>query len=261
MTEETGLKKFFGTNLAILLADKIIQVYPSFETNKFTKDVTRSVGNLELIDRTILIAEQLKKYLPKDYKKSLEILGRIFGPENEKETGMFTTGYWLWPVAKFIELYGVEYFKESMSAIYEITKRHTGEYAIRPYLNKYPDKSLKLITKWAKDKNVHVRRLASEGIRPLLPWSQKLNLFIEDPNPVFRILELLKDDDSKFVQKSVANNIGDYLKVNFNAALKLLNRWKVKPTPQRVWVIKHSLRNQLKKKNPQALKLLDELSN
>lgn len=139
-----------------------------------------------------------------------------------------------------------------MSSFYEITKCHTGEYAVRLFINTYPKESLKLMKTWAKDDNLHVRRLASEGLRPRLPWAQKLTLFIDKPQPVFDILELLKDDTSKFVQKSVANNINDYLKDNHEAAMKLLAKWQQGATPERKWIIKHALRNELKKGNPSA---------
>ena len=237
------MKQHFGVNLAELLADKIREVYPGFDRKGFIHDVEQSVFELELVARTALIASALRKYLPDDYTRALKILLKIVGPENEKETGMFTTGYWLWPVAKFVELYGIDRFEKSVDAIYEITKRHTGEYAIRPYIRKHPRESLRLLRRWAKDPNVHVRRLASESLRPRLPWAQKLTLFIDNPAPVFAVLDLLKDDSSKFVQKSVANNINDYLKDNPKAALALLKQWKLRATPQRKWIIKHALRN------------------
>lgn len=260
MTGEIGYKKYFGIDLARLLAQKIQTVYPSFNSTNFINDTQESVTSLELVGRTVLIASLLKKYLPPHYTEALYILLKILGPENEKETGMFTTGYWLWPIAKFIEKYGIEHFDKSTQAIYEITKRHTGEYAIRPYINRYPEESLKLLRIWAADKNVHVRRLASEGIRPRLPWSEKITLFINKPAPVFEILEMLKDDPSNFVQKSVANNINDYFKVNPDAAYKLLHKWSKNPTSQRSWIIKHALRRELKKGSYQAKEIISKIS-
>ncbi len=232
---------------------------PKFDDKSFLKETKKELPQLELVARTIAIANYLIKYLPQDYNKALSILTKILGPENEKETGMFTTGYWLWPIGKFIELYGTDYFDESMNAIYELTKRHTGEYAVRPFINKYPEKSIKVIKKWTTDKNFHVRRLASEGLRPRLPWSQKLTLFIDNPSPVFEILELLKDDKIKFVQKSVANNINDYLKDNSEKTYGLLEKWINNATPQRRWIIKHALRNEIRKNSERASKILKSI--
>ena len=86
-----------------------------------------------------------------------------------------------------------------MSAIEEITKRGTGEYAVRVFIKKYPQDSLKTMTQWACSSNFHLRRLASEGLRPKLPWASKLEIFINDPSPVFAVLEILKEDDVRFV--------------------------------------------------------------
>lgn len=248
---DTGYKAYFGNDLAILLSQKICSVYPQFKHKSFCGQIKKTITQLELKARVQLIAESLRTYLPNDYPDALSILLKILGPENQNETGMFKTGYWLMPVAKFVELYGLKDYKASMKAIYEITKRHTGEYTIRPFINHYPQKTMSVVNQWAQDKNVHVRRLASEGIRPRLPWAQKLTLFIEDPAPVFAILEHLKDDASKFVQKSVANNINDYLKDNPEEATRLLNRWRKNPTPQRQWIISHAMRNQPSNQFPQ----------
>jgi 3-methyladenine DNA glycosylase AlkC len=129
-----------------------------------------------------------------------------------------------------------------MHAIEEITKRNTGEYAIRPFLRKYPDKSINQLVNWAKSENFHLRRLSSEGSRPKLPWSTKLDAFIDKPEPVFKILDILKEDNVKFVQKSVANNVADYLKVNYEAARTLLLEWSKSNNINTKWIIKHATR-------------------
>lgn len=49
---------------------------------------------------------------------------------------------------------------------------------------------------WAKDENALLRRLASEGLRPRLPWAPRLRVYQHDPRPVLAVLELLKDDPS-----------------------------------------------------------------
>ena len=129
-----------------------------------------------------------------------------------------------------------------MKAIEEITKRNTGEYAVRPYIRKYPESSLNIIKQWAKSPNFHLRRLASEGLRPKLPWASKLDTFIENPAPVFQILELLKEDDIAFVKKSVANHLTDWLKVNRERVLPLIERWKTSDNPHTQWIIKRATR-------------------
>ncbi|MGH7456065.1 MAG: DNA alkylation repair protein [bacterium] len=262
MAEIVKLKEYFGGNLAALLAEKIMQVEPSFAGKVFLRSINKIVGDLELKARVNLIAQELKSHLMagRDYPEALHILLQILGPDNPNETGMFKTGYWLMPVAKFVELYGLAHYDLSMRAIYEITKRHTGEYAIRPYIEKAPRPSIRLMKKWARDANVHVRRLASEGLRPRLPWAKKLDIFIDDAEPVLEVLELLKTDHSSFVKKSVANNMNDILKDHYGVAMPILRRWADLRNPHTNWIIKHALRNLLKQNDREAVKIVKRVS-
>ncbi|MFJ1474778.1 DNA alkylation repair protein [Capnocytophaga cynodegmi] len=232
----------FGANLAELLSEKINRVYPDFNSKNFIKDTENKVIGQTYTQRIITIADLLKNYLSADYKEALRVLLSILGEENPNQTGMFTHYYWILPIGKFVERYGINHFTLSMNAIEEITKRNTGEYAVRPFIRKYPEKSLEIIEKWAKSPNFHLRRLASEGLRPKLPWASKLDTFVENPAPVFQILELLKDDEIMFVKKSVANHLTDWLKVNKEAVLPLIHRWKTFENPHTQWIIKRATR-------------------
>ncbi len=189
-----------------------------------------------------MIADNLKKSLPADFPKAIKILHKIMGPENSYETGMFTNFYWLLPVAKFVEKYGLDHYDESIFAISEITRRNTGEYAIRPFIRKYPKDTLRQMKAWAKSDNFHLRRLSSEGLRPKLPWSPKLDLFVKNPKPVFDILSLLKADPIKFVKKSVANHLTDYIKVNPPATYEFLKQLRKTDNEHTLWIIKHATR-------------------
>jgi len=110
--------------------------------------------------------------------------------------------------------------------------------------------------KWARDANVHVRRLTSEGLRPRLPWAKKLDIFIDDPEPVLEVLEFLKADNSSFVKKSVANNMNDILKDNYGVAMPILQRWAGLRNPHTNWIIKHALRNRVKQSDREAVKII-----
>lgn len=250
------LKLWFDKELAQLLAKKIKTVYPEFASRSFIRRVDQGVGPLELKDRVELIADQLQQQLPGDYAHNCQLLQQILGPENEEETGMFSNFYWIMPIAKYVEKYGLDDFTVSLSLIKAITKRNTGEYTIRPFIERYPKKTMKLLLKWSKDKNFHVRRLASEGPRPRLPWASKLQLFIDDPSPLLPILNNLKDDPSKYVQKSVANCMNDVLKDHPKVGRSVLEEWVVDAGKERKWIIKHALRNFLKKEVEWAVQLV-----
>lgn len=235
---------YFDGALAKLLAQKIKPFYPDFDDTIFVNNIKSGCINIRLKERVSLISKHLRLHLPDDYRESLRILTQILGPENQEETGMFNRFYWIMPIAKYVESYGLDHFELSMAGIEEITKRNTGEYAIRPFIRKYPGQTLKQMKKWALDENFHLRRLASEGLRPKLPWATKLDLFIDQPEPVFEILQLLKEDPVHFVKKSVANHITDYLKVNSKAAQELISNWQPTENPDTQWILQYAQRKQ-----------------
>lgn len=254
------LKFWFDKELALILSDRIQEIYPSFGQQQFVKAVDQQVQSLELKDRVEVISDLLHAHLTNSYPKNVEILIQILGPENVDETGMFTNYYWVMPIAKYIEKYGLNDFDLSLQAIEEITKRNTGEYAIRPYLEHYPTQTLEVMLDWSKSKNFHVRRLSSEGVRPRLPWASQLKLFMEDPRPILPILDNLKDDPSKYVQKSVGNCLNDILKDNLSIGMNVINKWRFNPTKERQWIIKHSIRNLIKQDNKWANEILSDFN-
>jgi 3-methyladenine DNA glycosylase AlkC len=245
MEKDYSITKYFGENLAELLSDKLIKVYKDFPKNRYITAIREKVVGLGYTQRIELHADEIRNYLPADYKKASSILLEILGPENPNETGMFSEFYWIMPLGKFTEKYGTDDFDTSMFAIEEITKRNTGEYAVRPFIRKYPEQSLKRIREWACSENFHLRRLASEGLRPKLPWATKLDTFIGNPAPVFEILEILKEDEVMFVKKSVANHLTDWLKVNREPAIELINTWRKSENRHTVWIIKKATKNGL----------------
>lgn len=243
MPSSTKISDYFGADLGKLLADKIKPAYPAFDDRGFVAAVGKHTKGKTYTERVAVIADELHSFLPKDYPKALGVLMQILGSENPKETGMFREFYWLMPAGKFIEKYGLDDFDVSMKAIGEVTRRNTGEYAVRPYIRQNPKKALGYMKKWAQSDNFHLRRLASEGLRPKLPWAPKLDTFVDDPEPVFEILEILKQEPIKFVQKSVANHLTDYLKVNPEPTTrKLIKQWQKSSNPNTQWIIKHATR-------------------
>ncbi len=251
------LKFWFDKELAEMLSDKILVQYSQFDKKSFVSTIDNNIQKLELKDRIEVFADELANHLTNSYCKNVSILTQILGPENEEEIGMFINFYWIMPIAKYVEKYGLEDFDVSMKIIEEITKRNTGEYTIRPFIDLDTKRTMSIMEKWSKNSNKHIRRLASEGGRPRLPWAKKLDRFIVDPKPLIPILNNLKDDKSKYVQKSVANCLNDILKDNQKIGMKIIESWnKGTITKERKWIIKHSLRNLLKAENEWAIKIV-----
>ena len=260
MAEYKKVKFYYDKELAVALSNKISIHHKNFDQKSFVSCVCEKVEDLEYKDRVRVFAKELKRHLPPKYDRALKILVNILGAENKQQTGMFSEGYWIAPIAYFVEIYGLDNYSLSMDALAEITKRHTSEYAVRPYLESYPETAIKQMLKWSKAKNFHLRRLASEGMRPRLPWANKLSMFIEDPSPIVPILENLKNDEVRYVQKSVANCLNDILKDNYDFAMTLIERWSMEQASNQTrWIINHSLRKLKKTEDPRALVVLDRV--
>ncbi|WP_419393919.1 DNA alkylation repair protein [Cytobacillus praedii] len=255
MSEYIPLKYYFDRELALHLADLIQPQYPHFTRESFVDSVSIEVENKELKARVEVIANILKQHLPTDYEEALAILLKILGPENKTEEGMFTKGYFLMPVACFVEKYGMDHFDLSLNAMYEITKRHTAEYAIRPYLIANSDRCMDYFQFWAKDPNSHVRRLVSEGTRPRLPWAKKIPLLKNDVQNNLSLLEELMCDSSRYVQKSVANHINDLTKENPEEVLTWIQKYISDNNGINRKIIKHGLRTLIKLNHDHALEL------
>lgn len=256
MSEAQKFKYYYGVQLAQELATRIQAAYPAFDAQAFVAQVAARVDDLELKARVALIAAALHTHLPPDYPEALSILCATLGPELSSEQGMFQDGYHLMPIAHFVETYGLDFFEQSLAALHEITRRFSSEFAIRPFLVRYPQRTLDILQQWAHDPNPHVRRLVSEGTRPRLPWAARLQAFIADPTPVLHLLEALKSDPSPYVRKSVANNLNDILKDHPARVLALLRGWNTSASTETRWIIRHALRNLIKQGHPDALSLL-----
>ena len=246
MTE--NLKDNYNKAYIQRVALEVSKQYRPFNKLKFIKLVLNSSWEeLELKDRMKRIRFSLHECLPIEYNQAIEVIlasSHSFGSFE----GMF--------FPDFVETYGIEkkHWNTSLNALEELTKFSSSEFAIRPFIIESPERIMKRMLKWSESKNYHVRRLASEGCRPRLPWSIAIPIFKKDPGLVLPILENLKNDPELYVRRSVANNLNDISKDNPEIVLKIAKRW-FGENEEVDWVVKHALRTLLKKGNQDALKL------
>ncbi|MEQ8209162.1 MAG: DNA alkylation repair protein [Lacipirellulaceae bacterium] len=243
------LKEWFDRDCAIRLGEAIQANFKKFDLESYAEEVDAGVGDLELKDRVLLMATGLHNRLPKDYERSARILLKSLGPPLQGETGMFTEGYWFMPVARLVEEFGRSHFDTSMSLCEEITRRHTSEYAVRPYLEDDTTRGLKFLRLWSRSPDAHVRRLASEGARPRLPWAKRLEVFIDDPEPAIKLVTPLRTDSSAYVRKSVANLLNDISKDHPDRIRELTQAWSREKNSHTDWIISHATRTLRKSKN------------
>jgi 3-methyladenine DNA glycosylase AlkC len=241
-------KDYYDLECAKLIADKILQVDSSFNKKGFISFLKKELPDKEFTARQDAFANAFEKYLPDDYSKNISLFEKILGKELQTTEGMFIYGWWLWPVGRYVQRNGLKNYDASINFIYELTKRFTGEFAIRTLLEANPKKTIRTMLKWSQDKNVHVRRLASEGVRIKLPWAKKLTVALDEFESFKKILTNLKNDEEKFVQKSVGNNLNDLMKEVPDFANQIIEEWKKgNPSKETLWIIKHGTRSLRKK--------------
>ena len=239
-----------------MIAKEIQAVYSDFDTSSFIDDTLKAFPKQELKERMYHIRDMLKKYLPHDYREAVNVLLAALPSELDPSNSDDDFGDFIYaPYSEYVCAYGCndEHLSFSLQALCEVTKRFSVEYAIRDFINTYPDETLSMLEKCAKSKNYHERRLASEGLRPKLPWAKKLSIDHKEP---LRHLDLLYSDSTRYVTRSVANHLNDIAKIDAPLVINTLNRWK-KQNKQEAkemgFIINHALRTLVKDGNEEAL--------
>lgn len=256
MTDSNAFKNMINAEVAQYLADKLVMVHPPFPAATFMQKVVAQLDALELKARISMMAQELRAALPADYPTATAILMQAMCSTAPNANPNLEGGFSIAPIAQFVEDFGHDHPDVSLDALPEITKRFTSEFAIRPYLMRYPEKTLARCHQWALDPNPHVRRMVSEGTRTRLPWGPRLLQFIVNPMPVLALLEMLKDDPELYVRKSVANNLNDLTKDHPDLILSVLAGWNEGASDERRWIVKHALRTLIKQGHPAAFAIL-----
>lgn len=249
----------FNHEKIIYLASIIKNVYWEFQSENFIHETFVKFPQLELKQRILHITDMLYKYLPQDYVSAVNVLLKSLPAEldSTKSDGDFWDFIFA-PYGEFISQYWCEekYLNFSLQNLETITKRFSMEFALRDFLKKFPQETLKFAQKWSKNDNYHVRRFSSEAIRPNLPWGWKVDIWIQN---TFKVLDNSFADQTQYVLRSVANNLNDITKLDANAVISKLLEWKKseKQSPKNMlFLITHSLRSEIKSWNPKALELL-----
>jgi 3-methyladenine DNA glycosylase AlkC len=250
--------QLFNRDKTRYLAGLFAAADPSFDAEAFEQQVMAELPALELKQRIALIASTLAQHLPEPLPEAAPILLRALPPpldpaKTDDDFGDFIFA----PLGEFVVLRGLEQHPDlSLDLLEEITQRFSMEWAIRPYLNRWQDKVLARMRKWAESPNYHVRRLVSEGTRPRLPWGEAVGLTLADPLP---LLDQLHGDGTRYVTRSIANHLNDITKKEPDLVMDQLENWHaagVQNPKELDWMTAHALRGLVKAGHPRAMKML-----
>lgn len=248
MTDETSpaLKEMFNAARFRQIAALLAECHSGFDQKKFLKLATTGLEPLSLLQRMRHGTHALHATLPADYPKALAVLRKLAPKIDHGFVGIM--------LPDFVGVYGHGHFDESLEALHFLTRFSSGEFAIREFLKRDLTRTLAVMKRWSRDENEHVRRLASEGCRPRLPWSFRLEALVADPRPVAPILENLRTDPSLYVRKSVANHLNDISKDHPDWMLQRLKSWDL-AHPHTQWIAKRAARTLIKAGHKPALAL------
>ncbi|EMI56843.1 DNA alkylation repair protein [Rhodopirellula sallentina] len=230
-----------------------------FDQTAFVRTTMRGFSKLELKERIVRIATTLERFLSDDFRVAAKQITQALPPPLDPRRSDDDFGDFIFaPLGEYVVRNGMDpkHLKLSLRTLKSLTQRFSMEDAIRSFINEYPDETMRELSKWATHSHYHVRRLASEGTRPLLPWSKRLLI---DSTAAIPILDEVHGDRTRYVTRSVANHLNDISKSHPDVVLLTLERWKREErqsADELHWMSQHALRTLVKKGDRDALQFL-----
>ncbi len=242
-----ALKDWFDEGRYRSVAGQLAALHPRFDRRRFLRIALDGLDGLSLMQRLQRTAVAVHESLPLGYRDSLVVLRELAPQIDHAFVPLF--------LPEFVARYGTDDFETSMEALRHFTRFGSSEFAVREFLRRDLHRTLATMRDWSLDPDEHIRRLASEGCRPRLPWSFRLPELVADPRPTLPILDTLRADPSLYVRKSVANHLNDISKDHPHLLLETLRSWDL-DHPHTAWIAKRALRTLVKQGHADALTLL-----
>ncbi|MCS6242909.1 MAG: DNA alkylation repair protein [Opitutus sp.] len=242
-----ALKDLFDAGRYRQTAAQLAALHPRFDSVRFLTHALDGLSDRELLARLHRTAEAFHLALPVPFAEQLVVL-RTHAPQIGH--GFVA----IWPCAH-VTTHGINDPATALDALKFFTRFGSAEFAIRPFIILAPEATIAVMRRWASDADEHVRRLASEGSRPRLPWGGNLPALIADPSPTLPILTALRADPSLYVRKSVANHLNDITKNHPELVLDFVTNWD-RTDARTAWIVRHALRTLIKRGHPKALALM-----
>lgn len=255
-------KNVFNPSAIVHLADALAGADSSFDRDGFIAQATGNLDQLELKQRSEQITDALEAGLSSDFGAACAAMVATLRPPSPTESvqnfdaSAGVGGWMVMPMANYVSRHGMDDLPTSFATLGELTQRFTAEFAIRRFFDERPDETLAQVHVWAKAESFHLRRLASEGSRPRLPWGLRLNNFVKDPSPLIPLLDKLKDDETEYVRRSVANNLNDIAKDHPDLVARIAGQWLEGASKDRKRLVTHACRSLVKAGHEPTLEAL-----
>lgn len=252
-------KELMNGDVAQLLGAIAFKNYPAFDQAAYEEIALAGLPSLEFKDRVMQVASAFDQTLPRDFDEFASIMLACLHPSEDVSADGIelslegASGFAVWPLTELVRIRGIKYPEKAFAVLKEQTKRFSSEFAVRPLIAAHPEVAHATLMNWTQDANRHVRRLASEGSRPRLPWGIRLDQYVIDPKPLIPILDALKDDPDEYVRRSVANNLNDIAKDHPSLVADITTKWLKGASRNRQRLLKHACRTLIKNGDKQTL--------
>ncbi|MFC5930399.1 DNA alkylation repair protein [Cryobacterium melibiosiphilum] len=243
--------ELIGVQTARALAAAIHAAAPQAELAALNA-AAEVLAPLSLRQRSDLLRDALLTDLPGDYETFAGVI------RTAAAGAAPFTGWLIWPVTSAIALKAIAEgtdtaFDDGMAMLAALTPRLTSEFAIRLLLAHDFARAMPIVLEWTTSADPDVRRLASEGTRPFLPWAIRVPAILADPAATLPVLHALYRDDNEVVRRSVANHLNDLSRQQPELVVTTTAAWLAAPDENTAQLVRHALRTLIKKGNPQAL--------
>lgn len=251
--------QLFNKSAVQKISTRLHAVDPSFDRRSYERKVLKGFPERELKERMHWMVTVLEDHLPSDIGVATPILQKALPEPLDPKMSDDDFGEFVWMVpGEYVAKHGCtpKALKGSLRFLKEATKRSTSENAIRPFLKWFPEETFEFVRRCATDSNYHVRRLASEGIRPYLPWAMRVEV---PTRKILSVLDTLHADPTRYVTRSVSNTLNDITRGEPGPVLDILDRWRKanrQCSKELAWMTRHALRTLVRQDYGPALERL-----
>ncbi len=252
-----ALKDGFSQATVAAIAEFMKRGGRGFDARAFAECCSSGFEELSLMSRVHRVALGLASALPAEFPQALAIVEKALGdpPDGEREGEGIAAFRWA-PFPEFVMVAGLDEPEVALPALARITRHFTAEFAIRPFLERHLELTLGHVASWVKSPDPRVRRLASEGTRPLLPWGKHVAALKREPGRCLALIAPLCADESEIVRRSAANHLNDVSRLDAELALAHASQWQATGGDLAARTVRHALRGLVKQGHPHALALL-----